>query len=101
VTFSEATFSGQNDVIRQSGFRGRETTFDKVAFGSEHTSFNEASFSGEIASFATPRSWHDVSFDWDRPAMTAAEEESGISESSRTAMPQCISPRQWPPEVDA
>jgi hypothetical protein len=63
----------------------RRKTFSRGYSG--YTSFRDATFSGESVGFESPRAWNNVQFTWDYPG--------------GGDLPQCIHPRDWPPQVDS
>ena len=61
--------------------------FDRATFSGKNTWFDRATFSGESVAFESPRAWNNVTFEWDYPG--------------RGDLPECIHPREWPPQVDS
>jgi Pentapeptide repeats (9 copies) len=90
ASFDAARFGGRDISFDGARFAGEYVSFVRGGFTSEKTSFKSARFKCLRASFDLPAEWKTVEFDWDNP-----------SGDNAPAIPRCITPRPWPPNLPA
>ncbi len=82
--FNGVDFTNRGITFENTCFAGPHTSFYQSNFSSGVVSFENARFLSKNTNFSEPSAWQNVYVDWGR---------------GRTPMPECVTPREWPPSV--